>query len=245
MIKKECKRGQFSLVPIHSRKSCSHWTLLVIDGKAEKGEKGVRYYETLKIPNRGCLENAMKVLRLLEIEVELEPWNAALQTGSTCGFLLVRYMEAEMRYLKEGVGGGAGWPCIKEWRKRLPGLTASLNVEKKQLKEDARKAEKLALAKKVEDEKLVKQWIEGQKLSKNMRELAAAAEKSMQLKDAAAPMFEDLSEKARHHIELVRLRASPLCGTCRYQGGCWRCDGDKAERKFLKEEFGERALKDN
>ena len=61
MIKKECERGQLSLVPIRSRQSCSHWALLVIDGKGEKGEKGVRYYETLKNSNKGCLENAMQV----------------------------------------------------------------------------------------------------------------------------------------------------------------------------------------
>jgi len=93
-------------------------------------------------------------LRLLEIEVELEPWNAALQAGSTCGFWVVRYMEEEMRHLKEGVRGGAGWPCIKAWRKRLPGLAATLNVEKKQLQGAVRKAEKLALTKQAEDEKL-------------------------------------------------------------------------------------------
>ena len=243
LIKKECKVGKLSLLPIHSRQTCSHWTLLVVDG--EKGEKGVRYYETLKSPNQGCLENARKALKLLEIEVELKPWNAVLQTGSTCGFWVVRYMEEEMRHLKEGVRGGAGWPCIKEWRKRLPGLCAHLSVERKQMQEDARKAAKLSKDKKVEEEKLVKQWREGQKLSKAMREQASAAEKSMQHREASAPVFENLSEGARHHIELVRLRAAPLCATCRYQSGCWRCDGEKAERKFLREEFGERALQDH
>ena len=49
--------------------------------------------------------------------------------------------------------GGAGWPCIKAWRKGLPGLAASLDVEKKQLQEVARKADKYALSKKVEEEK--------------------------------------------------------------------------------------------
>ncbi len=50
--------------------------------------------------------------------------------------------------------------------------------------------------------------------------------------------FENLRAEYALAVEVVRRKLKYVCGSCRWSGGCLRCDPDKALATYLKKEFG-------
>ncbi len=230
----EMTQCELVLCPIFSNKSCQHWTLLTIRGDE------VRYFETLADDH---FENKCAAVQLLSLtrpnlQMPNARSNKTLQTGSTCGFWVLRYIEEEIREFKEGQRGTAEWPDIFHWRKLLMSLTTYLiNEAKKVLEDDVadKVKQESVIAKAKAKAAQLKKIIENSKVCQQAKDDAKAElDKIPQLKRC----FENLRPEYALAVEVVRQNPKYVCGSCRWSGGCLRCDPDKALAAYLKKEFG-------
>ena len=216
-----------------------HWTLLVL----QKTEVcNCRYFDSLTVESDICRERAAEVLKCLNLELQLPPrGNLAYQVkgSNTCGSFVLHWIEAEVRehLLREGPCS-AGWPEAKQWGLRLHRLGGMLQKEREKLKEEEKAA--AALQDKLSElkadaaaEKLLAMHQLDELLKKLVKEAKAAGTKQPEGKAC----FENLSEAAKEELERIKNHGIGLCGRCRYQTGCSRCNYQKALNYYLKKEF--------
>ena len=148
--------SELLIIPIFSKSSPLHFSVLVID---KKNEPTVRYYESLVKMHEGCLVAARALLAILGIDAEIEQsFNVSRQQGCECGFFASHYIEDEMRGFQNG-RGQVPWPSpgrIEKIKEHLSKLVSSLESARqawqaeweKQLLE-AEKTDRVAAAKAV------------------------------------------------------------------------------------------------
>jgi hypothetical protein len=229
----EMSQCDLVLCPIFSSGPSQHWTFMSI-----KGDR-VRYYDTLSEDHYHNKVAAVQLLSLLRPLLLLsERANVTTQSGATCGFWVVRYIEEEIREAVEGQKGTAGWPDIVQWKQRLMSLSQSLQSELQKLKDDEA-SEEVKHAAVIEKAKSKAANLMKQLQSKKIcAEAKASAQAELDKIPHLKRCYENLRPEYQFEIDKVRMNPRYVCGSCRWASSCWKCDPEKALSAYLKKEFG-------
>ncbi|CAK9113398.1 unnamed protein product [Durusdinium trenchii] len=181
------------LVPCQGQNP-DHWTLLVAN-RAEDGKFRFRYYETLEVMHKDCLEAAKRLATVLNEDQEPAVFreNTIRQKGADCGFYVVAYSEQAASESKEGPAP-RGWPeQIKAaWENRISFIMKVLKQEHEKLMQAKKHVEKLEKERKDKKQAKIKEL---QDKLKKMKDITTAAAISAQaLLDKNSQYFQESSD---------------------------------------------------
>ena len=232
------------IIPIWA---AQHWSLLTLE-MGNQTVQSVDYYDTL---TNECLSNRVKAAALLNFlagqEVELPPRRNVVRqaVGSNlCGFYIAAYIECFYALRRnEGPASKGSIHLLRiNWKQRLITITKQLHVERdKRIKEQKKEDEK-----EKKDAQTMRQKMEA-KAAKALKNFAIASEDEkvahQYWHEGRKLRVDDLSPEIQAKIQKIRDEGNlRICGSCRYQSGCLRCDVAKAERYWLRKETEKRGL---
>ena len=224
------------LVPCQGQNP-DHWTLLVAN-RAEDGKFRFRYYETLEVMHKDCLEAAKRLATVLNEDQEPAVFreNTIRQKGADCGFYVVAYSEQAASESKQGPAP-RGWPeQIKAaWENRISFIMKVLKQEHEKLMQAKKHVEKLEKERKDKKQAKIKELQDKLKKMKDITTAAAISAQALLDKNSQYFQASMLSSEAKHCIFLAH-HASTGCSRCRYSAGCLSCDGQKALAYFMRKE---------
>jgi hypothetical protein len=228
------REAKLLLIPIFSVFP-AHWTLLTV--QKQGGVEEIKFFDSLLAFSEPAREKAARVLKLFSDQPLPPKWNSSFQHGATCGFWVLSYAEESMRcFLGQG---RAAQKCghsanAEKFRKRMKTLTLQLSAElKKTSDEKEKQVAAVEKAKKSEQHKKGYQ-AKVQELKKVEEELAALA-KQLQGENKSFSV-EDLSKAEKLNIAQLKTSGAGVCGSCRWQSGCLRCDWKKRFEYVRKKE---------
>ena len=221
------------LCPIQGH-SPAHWTLLV------KDSSGWRYYENLSSLHKKCHQRAVALISLFDSvekdQVQLQRCNHIKQKNADCGLFVIAYMEQETC---RSISGPAsrGWPdhLQSDWKIKVQKLQKALQTEFDKLMKAKHEAEKQAASLKKKQEDAHTKASERLKKLKNHKSAAALDAIANMTKNSQFFRVKDLSDHAVYQIQRAEEKLT-LCGSCRYQTGCLRCDAAKALSYHIRNE---------
>ena len=213
-----------------------HYSLVVADRRTD--EVKLQYRDSL-YKKGGSMEKVVKDLLWRTMQWDLpEIVNAARQPpGSTvCGVYTIFWMEQVLRAEVLGEAWcSLGWVEVKPWAERVQKLVKALIAEQVKLCEDADKAiEKLQKQKETQEAKYAAA-LKHKKVEDDVKLLGEKAAEDLKKIPPMKPCFENLSEVAK--IEVNKASAGHgICSKCRWQSGCFACDGGKGLKYWLQKE---------